>query len=191
MAHAAVQTLLRPFSARAEAGAETRDKVWFARVYDESFDTVYRYALTLVRDEARAEDVTSEVFLKAWKARDQFKGEGNLLSWLLSITHNCALTMVRAESRAAITDVAVLEFQADPAALPGDALILSSDSEEVRRAMLSLTAEQQQVLFLRFFEGLPHEAIAERLGRQANAVRALQFRALNRLRTLLGESYAC
>ena len=57
--------------------------------------------------------------------------------------------------------------------------------------MLSLTAEQQQVLFLRFFEGLPHEAIAERLGRQANAVRALQFRALNRLRTLLGESHAC
>ena len=103
MAYAAVTTLLRPFSAKPEAATQARDTAWFARVYDESFDTVYRYALTLVRDEPRAEDVTSEVFLKAWKAREQFRGEGNLVSWLLSITHNSALSMVRAESRGAVT----------------------------------------------------------------------------------------
>ena len=191
MANVAVTTLLRPFSTKSDAAAQVRDKAWFERVYGETFDTVYRYAITLVRDESRAEDVASDVFLKAWKARDQFRGDGNLVSWLLSITHNAALTMVRADARHPITDAAILELSPDPDVGPAESLILAADAEQVRAAMLHLTAEQQQVLFLRFFEGHSHEAIAEKLGRQANAVRALQFRALNRLRTLLGETDAC
>jgi len=50
MANAAVQTLLRPFSAKQDAAVQVRDKAWFERVYGETFDTVYRYAMTLVHD---------------------------------------------------------------------------------------------------------------------------------------------
>ena len=59
------------------------------------------------------------------------------------------------------------------------------DLEVIRRAIGRLTEEQQQVIFLRFFEQLSHEDVARQLARNANAIRAVQFRALARLRTLL------
>ncbi len=189
MANTAVTTLLRPFLARPEA-SETRDKKWFAGVYEQNFDSVYRYALTLVRDESQAEDIAADVFLKAWRSRQSFRGQGSVTSWLLSITHNEALSALRAASRQPTADAGVLDLRHDTDPTPEAAVELAADSDELQSAMVHLTPEQQQVLFLRFFEGLPHEAVAERLGRNANAVRALQFRALNRLRGLMEASHA-
>ena len=60
----------------------------------------------------------------------------------------------------------------------------------VQDAIRLLTPEQQQVVFLRFFEGLPHESVAAQMGRNPNAVRAIQFRALGRLRKLLEDDCA-
>ena len=56
----------------------------------------------------------------------------------------------------------------------------------LREAIGRLTLEQQQVILLRFFEGMGHERVATKLGKKPNAVRAIQFRALARLRTILG-----
>jgi RNA polymerase sigma-70 factor (ECF subfamily) len=60
-----------------------------------------------------------------------------------------------------------------------------ADIQTIRAALDQLTEEQKQVIFLRFYEELSHDKVAARLGRSANAVRAVQFRALARLRKLL------
>lgn len=181
---AARRAITRPGAVAATAlSLQPRDSFWFGRTYENHVGSVFRYALLMVRDPVRAEDVTAEVFLRAWRSRESFRGDGTPLSWLLSITHNCALTLLRSERSEA--DVDAIEEPRDPTGDPAGHVDAESDKAELQRAIGHLTAEQQQVVLLRFFEGLPHDQVAARLGRNPNAVRAIQFRALCRLRRLL------
>ena len=63
----------------------------FAQLYEATFDAVYRYAYVLT---GRAE-LAADVYVRAWRARDAYRGQGTLLSWLLSITHNCAMRVTQ------------------------------------------------------------------------------------------------
>ncbi len=183
---------LRPALRTVEAGEtlsnSNRGREWFAELYEETFDAVFRYAHMLLRDEHRAEDVAAEVFLRAWRARDSYRGTGSCKSWLLSITHNVAHSTLR--STREVADVNLLLDRVDGSAGPEDEFFSSVDADRVQDAIRLLTPEQQQVVFLRFFEGLPHESVAAQMGRNPNAVRAIQFRALGRLRKLLEDDVA-
>ena len=168
--------------ATAEPGA-LKDADGFARLYEQTADSVYRYALVLVRDRDRAEDVTADVYLKAWKNRGGLRDGSAVLPWLLSITHNVAISFLRASRE--VADVDLIADREDHGARTDTALFAEADAACLQSAMRLLTAEQQQVVFLRFFEELPHDAVAARLNRNPNAIRAIQFRALSRLRKLL------
>jgi RNA polymerase sigma-70 factor (ECF subfamily) len=162
-----------------------RDAAWFSALYERSIDSVYRYAHVLVRDQQRAEDVAADVFLKAWRSRHSLRDEVSALSWLLTITHNSAMSVVRSQREVAGLD-ALIETR-DESADPSSEMFAEFEAARIREAIARLTPEQQQVVFLRFFEGLPHDEVARRLGSNPNAVRATQFRALSRLRKLLQE----
>lgn len=160
-----------------------RDSAAFGQLYEQTVDSVYRYALVLVRDRDRAEDVAADVYLKAWKNRLSLRDGAAALPWLLSITHNVAISMLRASRE--VADVDLIEEREDLNARTDTALFAEADAASLQSAMRKLTPEQQQVVFLRFFEELPHDVVAARLNRNPNAIRAIQFRALSRLRKLL------
>jgi RNA polymerase sigma-70 factor (ECF subfamily) len=160
-----------------------RDATWFAQIYEGTVDRVYRFAWVLVKDPDRAEDVTAETYLKAWNARHTLKNDDRVLSWLMTIAHNCAYSDLR--SRRETLDMAALANHADTGPDAVDGLEFAATLEQLRDALLQLTIEQQQVIFLRFFEGSSHDEVAREMNRQPNAIRAIQFRALKRLRRLL------
>ena len=170
--------------------APIRDQQWFAGVYERTVRPVYRYAATLVRDPETAEDVVAEVYFRAWRTRQSYRGEGSETSWLLSIAHNVAVSSMRSNSHIAQAGPFALEQNdsstEDPARITED----GPGNERLADALHQLTSEQRQVIFLRFFEGLSHDEVAHRLAMNANAVRALQFRALHRLRRLMETSNA-
>jgi RNA polymerase sigma-70 factor (ECF subfamily) len=171
-----------PSASPVSASSEARDHTWLAALYDATAEAVYRYSLMLVRDSATAEDVTAETFLRVWRSRQGLR-DGNVLSWVLTVTRNCAFDALRARRR----EIGVSEFshsEDTTVTVPAKA-ISDADLAAVRTALRRLTPEQQQVIFLRLYEELPHEAVAARLGRSANAVRAIQFRALSRMHALL------
>ena len=159
-----------------------RDQEWFAGLYAATCDSVYRYALMLVREPYSAEDISAEVYLRAWRSRDGFSERGTAIAWLFSITRNCALDELRKRREQVQLD-ATTEFQDISVSLGFE--LSETDIAAVHEALQRLTPEQQQVIFLRFYEELPHESVAARLGKTPNAVRAIQFRALARMRTLL------
>ena len=185
---ATVGPALRTMGTGDTAVDDCRNRDWFEAVYTETFESVFRYAQLLLRDAHRAEDVAAEVYLRAWRARASYRGTGSHQSWLLSITHNVAHSLLRATRE--VADIDLLRDHEDGAAGPEAEFFSSVDAERVQAAIRLLTPEQQQVVFLRFFEGLPHEAVAARMGRNPNAVRAIQFRALSRLRKLLEDDVA-
>lgn len=184
---ASAAAVITPSSAnRAKSSTSTvRDTLWFSALYERAVDHVYRYAYVLLRDADRAEDITADVFLKAWRNRHTLRDESSAQTWLLSITHNSAMSVLRATREVAGLDAATRTQ--DPGAGPEGELFAGLEARRLQEALRRLTAEQQQVVFLRFFEGLHHEEVARRIGRNANAVRAVQFRALSRLRRLLEE----
>ncbi len=170
----------------AEIDREPRDEAWFAGLYNQTFDTVYHFARTLVRDHDTTEDIVADTYLKAWRARFSFSGQGSLLSWVLAITHNCAMDHLRARRPDVSLDL--FDSVGDPEGHePEGPAITEADAEAIRRAITRLAPEQQQVIFLRFYQELPHEAVAAKLGKSPTAIRQIQFRALVHLRKFLAE----
>ncbi len=161
--------------------APARDEAWFDAFYESSCGYVYRCALMFTHDAAQAEDVAAETYLRAWRARERFEDRGSPKAWLLSITRHCALDLIRKRSEVVDLDISDLEISAESSSSE----LSTTDISAIHVAISHLTAEQQHVIFLRFYEELPHEAVAQKLGRNPNAVRAIQFRALSRLRKLL------
>lgn len=171
------------------SGAGVRGTSWFSELYERSIDSVYRYACVLVSDRDRAEDVAADVFLRAWRGRNGLRDDASALPWLLTITHNSAMSLLRSSRE--VADIDALPEAEDETADPTTELFAELETTRIQDAIRRLTPEQQQVVLLRFFEGLPHEEVARRLNSNANAVRATQFRALARLRNLLqGDSIA-
>ena len=171
-------------AAESDLGHQPSEVEAFAALYAETFDAVYRYACALTADATVAEDVAADVYLRAWRKRDSFRGDGKPLSWLLSITHNCATSIRRGSSREVVT-MDVLETRPAPARGPESTALASSQRHILMDAIRKLTLEQQHVLILRFFQEWSHAEIAAQLGRKETAVRALQYRALKRLRKFM------
>ena len=178
----------RPRSERVEAAhvePEVRDEAWFARLYDKTFDTVYHFARTLVREHATAEDVVSDAYLKAWRARASYSGRGSALSWLMTITRNCAMDHMRA--RRPQVSLELFEGFGEQEEVEEEQFLSEADAAAIRDAVTQLSEEHQTVIRMRFFEGASHDVIATRLGKTPTAVRQIQYRALVQLRRYLEE----
>ncbi len=167
---------------RAVAG---RDRVAFGDLYDRFVDRVYRYLYYRTGRQTDAEDLTEQVFLKAWEAIDRFQWQGRpFLAWLYRLAHNVHVDHLRRRRATASLDDG--DSPIDP---PSEAaareLARPLDADLLARAVARLTPEQQQVIVLKFLDGLENDQIARILSKREGSIRALQMRALQRLRRVL------
>jgi len=162
---------------RAKAG----DADAFATLYDAYVDRIYRYICFRVVDNKLAEDITSLVFLKAWEKLDTYRiGASTFIAWLYRIAHNAVIDEFRTRKvTVRFDDTQPTEARHEDGV--DEKIDLQFQSEKLRKAMQELTEEQQQVLVLKFVSGLSTQEIAEQLGKQPGAVRAVQMRALQGL----------
>lgn len=158
-----------------------RDAEAFGQLYDLYLDRIYRYIYYRVGDQAQAEDLTEEVFLKAWEAIGKYRWQGIPFgAWLFRLAHNRVIDHFRAQRPRAPLDEGL------PAAVDVEEVVESrAAAAQVREALRLLTEEQQQVLILKLIEGLDNREIAAITGKNEGAIRALQFRGLRALRALL------
>ena len=162
------------------------DRAAFAELYDTYVDNVYRYLLYRVREPSDAEDLTSEVFTRAFANIHRYRWQGkSFLAWLYTIARNAVTDRRRRERPMMDLDSAFGLAEDDPTA--HDRAVQGEQVSALRSAVRHLTSEQQQVLSLRFGANLSSRQAARILGKNEGAIRALQFRALGRLRKLLLE----
>jgi RNA polymerase sigma-70 factor, ECF subfamily len=164
----------------------------FAPLYREHVQAIYRYVMTRVSDTHLAEDMTGDVFARAFKGISNYQDTGKpFLAWLYTIAHARVIDHYRKVGRRP-QDVEVEEHGiVSEQDVEGDVLYataLGSAKSVLAQAILTLTDEQQQVLSLRFIEGLKLEEVAVIMGKNANAIKALQHRALGSLATRLDRS---
>jgi RNA polymerase sigma-70 factor (ECF subfamily) len=159
----------------------------FGVLYDRYVDAVYRYVFYRVRNEAEAEDVTSDVFMRALRAIPKYEPRQAFLAWLYRIARNAVIDRSRrlgARQQVSFED-ALAHPNADQIVNPDSALLAGSDASVVRAAMRQLTPLQQEILVLRYVEGLDTKAISRLVGKRDGTIRGIEFRALSALRTLI------
>ncbi len=162
--------------------AAVLDLAAFEPLYRRYADRVYRYSLRRLDDRDRAADATSAIFIKAMQSIDSCNPE-SFRSWLFSIAHNAMIDVYRARPMHTSLDEALEVFSPEPS--PEDAAIVGEARLEVVALLQKLTPDQRQIVELRL-AGLDGYEIAEALGRSRASVDTAQFRAVARLRAVLG-----
>lgn len=184
---AAVQTTER--SEEDDAGLARRasdgDSEAFGILYDRYLAPVYRYVFYRVRDNAEAEDVTSDVFMKALRAMPRYRPNQPFLAWLYRIARNTVIDRARKQRTQVSFEDALRHPLADRIVDPDAGLLALSDSAAVREAIGRLTPLQQEVIVLRYVEGLDTREIGRIVGRRDGTIRGIEFRALTSLRSLI------
>jgi RNA polymerase sigma-70 factor, ECF subfamily len=164
--------------------AVRRDGAAFTALYERYVDQVYRHVFYRVGNKADTEDITEEVFVRAWKAIDRFKIKGvPFYTWLLKIARNLVIDHYRKQKKhLPLEDV---EYAVDGGDGPEAIVESSHERHRLREAIKKLKGERRKVILMRFIEGCSYAEIASELKKSEGAVRVIQCRALNDLRTLL------
>lgn len=173
-----------PDEAALVARAVKRDSVAFGCLYEAYLERIYRYVYYRVGSTAEAEDLTEQVFLKAWEAIGRYESRGTpFTAWLYRLAHNLVVDHYR--SRRPTTPIDEVDESELDAVDVVEAVEDSLQAEEVREAIACLNAEHQQLIVLRFVEGLSHAEVARIIGKSEGAARVIQYRALQALARVL------
>jgi RNA polymerase sigma-70 factor (ECF subfamily) len=171
----------RVLAVRASGG----DVTAFGLLYDRHVDAIYRYVYYRVRDDAEAEDLTSDVFMRALKAMPRYEPRQAFLAWLYRIARNAVIDRARRGGRQVSFEDALEHPSAEHIVVPDNELVARSDSDTLRKALAKLTPLQQEVVVLRFLEGYSTQEIARIVGKREGTVRGIQFRAIGALRQMI------
>jgi RNA polymerase sigma-70 factor (ECF subfamily) len=158
----------------------------FAALYSLHLNAIYRYIYYRTGDAQDAEDLTEQVFLKAWEALSNYKPVGRgFINWLYRISHN---TVVDHHRRRKL----IVDEPFSDATIPDkvqdmtlEKIIQTEEAASLAAAIAKLNEEYQQVIILRFIEGLGHAEIARILEKSEVACRGIQHRALASLNRIL------
>ena len=168
------------------AAAIRGDVASVGRLYDALVGPIYRYVALRVRHREDAEDITQAVFERIVSSLPRYRERGRPFSaFAFRIAHNAVIDHVR-------RDRAHAPLDPDAEVPDGTAGVeaLSVHGEELRElqaALRRLTADQQEAIALRYGAGLSAEEAGATMGRSANTVRALTFRAIGSLRRHMAE----
>lgn len=162
--------------------AREGDVAAFEQLYRENVGRVYALCLRLASDASLAEELTQDVFVRAWRKLGSFRGESAFASWLYPLTVNVALT----ERRSRLRRTSRVFGTEDPAAfekpLPGPGPEAGFDLE---RALAQLPPGARSVFVLHDVEGFRHEEIARLTGVATGTSKAQLHRARKLLREAL------
>ncbi len=166
--------------------AKQGDKQAIAELYTGHVDAIYRYIWPRVRDEAIAEDLTAQVFLKALEGLPGYEPSGKpFLAWLYRIAYARVVDHWRKQDRRATLPLDDTLPAREPR--PGELLEVEDDWITAIDLLAQLTDDQQEVLMLRFIGEMSLSEVAETLGKTLGATKAVQHRALASLARLLEE----
>ena len=164
--------------------ARSLDRDTLGAIYDEYHPQVYKYVYRRVGNVEVSRDLSSEVFRRFLQALHKGSGPSdNLRAWLYRVAHNIVVDHYRRQKNQQLSQID--ENLVGDSPDPGQSAELSMQLERVRKALGQLTPDQQQVLALKFLEGLSNNEVAGITGKSIGAVKSLQHRALAALQRQL------
>ncbi len=153
---------------------------------------IFRFVFTSLRDRELAEQITQDTFIRAWTARDQFRGDCSPATWLTRIALNLVRDHTRTNrfkfwqtvSRTAVDAHEFASFLPDPVSSAESSLIAQQQVADIWKTVATLTERQRTVFLLRFVEDLDLNEIAEITGMPMSTVKTHLYRGLSIVRKL-------
>jgi RNA polymerase sigma-70 factor (ECF subfamily) len=152
----------------------------FGAIYEEHSQTIYYLALRLLGDPAQAEDATHDVFLKAFRKMDQFRGDSGVRTWLYRITINHCQNLCQTWHRRHVfsnADEAVWETAGTTSDSPLRVLEIKELGQRIQKTLDTLPQEYRLLLLLVADEQLSYQEIGALTDQTADAVRGKLHRA--------------
>jgi RNA polymerase sigma-70 factor (ECF subfamily) len=188
---------VRAVVAHAQADFSTADEMLIGRIADgdqlamrtlfaRHHTRVYRFVQRLLRNEAAAEDVVSDVFLDVWRQAGAFEGRSTVSTWLLSMARFKALSAMRRKQHAE-WDPEAMSNIADPGDDPETILSHKSDAQALRRGLSQLSSAHAEVMDLVYYHGKSVAEAADILGIPEATVKTRMFHARKKLAAILQE----
>jgi RNA polymerase sigma-70 factor (ECF subfamily) len=155
----------------------------FAQLYERYYARAYRLAWAMTGRREAAEELTQEIFLRAWQKAGQFRGESSFGTWFYRLASHCCINFRKRLPARTQEPLDAIEHtpQTDPMRQIESDIRRREIHSEVQRALLSLKPKWRLVVILKDIEGLSYEEIAERLNCSTGTVAS----RLNRSRALL------
>jgi len=167
--------------------AQKGDAESFGIIYEIFAERIYRYIYLKTSSREEAEDLTQQVFVRAWEALPQFEFKKNpFSSWLYSIARNLITDFYRKKKPDFSLDSENALEMPDDLDLT-ERLIIQDEVRQVFEAINQLPLEQKDLLLLRFVDDLSYDEIASIMNKSPLTLRVIQHRALKRLKELMGE----
>lgn len=158
-------------------------------IFETYYDRIYRYALSMIRDAAEADDLTQETFLRAYRELDSLRDAGALVAWLYRIATHVCLDRLRQHARRAPQES---EADLDQVDLPDpdapsleQSVVQNEMSACVQNYLADLPDSYRAVILLHDLHGLTGPEIAETLDVSLATVKIRLHRARQRLQTAL------
>jgi RNA polymerase sigma-70 factor (ECF subfamily) len=162
--------------------ARRLDRKALGQIYDIYSPELYRYAMRLLGDPMRAEDLVADTFARFLRALNGGGGpRTHLKAYLYRVAHNAAVDIYRKEEP---LDLSEQEKAADLLD-PEHAAEMALRGARVRQALWQLTPDQRQVIVLKYFQGMNNRQVADILEKPVGAVKSLQHRAFGALKRVL------
>jgi RNA polymerase sigma-70 factor (ECF subfamily) len=145
---------------------------------------IYRFVLRMVRNEATAEDLISEVFLDVWRQAEKFEGRSAVSTWMLSIARFKALSVLRRRGEEELDDetVGAIEDQADD---PEVTLAKKDKGAALQQCLTKLSTEHREIIDLVYYHEKSVEEVAGIVGIPEATVKTRMFYARKKLSELL------
>jgi RNA polymerase sigma-70 factor (ECF subfamily) len=162
------------------------DSFAFTKLYEQNVNRIYNYVYYRTGNVVDAEDITARVFYRALNHIGSYKQTGVPFSaWLYRIAHNLVANWYRDISRkkeVALDETVNMRQPTEPIE---HSVVISQENEILLRIIRKLPPERQQLLILKFVEGLSNEEIGIIMGRSEGAIKGLYHRTLQALRNQL------
>ncbi len=150
-----------------------KDESSFHLLYEEFAKRVFRYALTLLRDQHLAEEVVQETMTTVWSKAGTYSGSARVSTWIFGIARHKAYDILRSEKKGArATEVTAVMDDPAPAI---------ERQERVVTAIKGLPPDQREIVFLTFYENLPYKTIAHLLEIPEGTVKSRMYHAKKKL----------
>lgn len=163
-----------------------RDREAFERLYEATRARLFGVVLRVVRDQALAEDVLSETYVRVWNEAGQFDpGTGSPMIWMVSMARNSALDIVRKRGEATTADPDATDPASDTPA-PLARRDMTDELKQLLECVGRLDADRQKLLLLAYYNGWSRVELAEKFGKPLTLVRTWLRRSVLDIRDCLG-----
>jgi RNA polymerase sigma-70 factor (ECF subfamily) len=162
-----------------------KDLATFQKYYEEFMPKIFRYVYSKVSDRELAEDLVSEISLKALEHFESYDASYPFGGWFYGIARNHLIDYYKKYQRLKITSLDEIENLLPNSDNPARDAERAMSGQRVRAALAKLNDEKKELVTLHYFSGYSYKEIADMFGRQENAVKVATHRAVAELKKML------